>query len=248
MALDQEAMLNPLYRCLEREVSRALELKATVMGDLQSVARYCVGEVKVTNYLRGLVDDLSTGVVPGSWRAYPIPPDTSVAAFVANLGERLSELGRVAHDPAAECGKTGLRLGRLFSPEAYITASRQYAAQSRGWPLEELVLAVAPGSAARLDDQSFAMLDLAADNAHWPVATSGLELSSSPRNALPTMIFSWKHRESVEAPAAAAVIIAPLYLDASRRQLLLELQLAKPVDTPSAEYYQAGVAILASDL
>lgn len=50
-----------------------------------------------------------------------------------------------------------VNLGRLFVPEAYITATRQYVAQANSWSLEELYLEVNVTSAqgAALDACSF---------------------------------------------------------------------------------------------
>ncbi len=48
-------------------------------------------------------------------------------------------------------------LGGLFTPEAYITATRQYVAQANNWSLEELYLDVHVGSGRQLGDCSFAV-------------------------------------------------------------------------------------------
>lgn len=49
-------------------------------------------------------------------------------------------------------------LGGLFTPEAYITATRQYVAQANAWSLEELTLeiqAAADFNQLKMDECSF---------------------------------------------------------------------------------------------
>jgi hypothetical protein len=53
----------PLIRCLEREVGLATGLVAKVRTDLKQMICACRGEIKHTNYLRGLMRDLSKGMI-----------------------------------------------------------------------------------------------------------------------------------------------------------------------------------------
>lgn len=49
---------------------------------------------------------------------------------------RLAQLERISNGTQT----TGVWLGGLFQPEAYITATRQTVAHAKGWSLEQLVL------------------------------------------------------------------------------------------------------------
>jgi len=64
---------------------------------------------------------LSKGIVPDTWLEYSVPQDITVHAWIVDFIKRIEHLGRVAetNDYAAS---TGLWVGGLFQPEAYITA------------------------------------------------------------------------------------------------------------------------------
>lgn len=72
----------------------------------------------------------------------------SVNAWVADLALRADQLKSLGD--IARSGLTGLRtarvwIGGLFSPEAYITATRQAVAQENKWALESLQLELEVG-------------------------------------------------------------------------------------------------------
>ena len=48
----------------------------------------------------------------------------------------------LSHPPLSLSQSVEIWLGGLFTPEAYITATRQYVAQANNWSLEELYLDV----------------------------------------------------------------------------------------------------------
>ena len=67
----------------------------------------------------------------------------SLEQWVSNLALRLAQLERISQ--CKTFAETSVWLGGLFFPEAYVTATRQAAAQKNGWSLEQLELCVRPG-------------------------------------------------------------------------------------------------------
>lgn len=137
---------DPLYRFFEREVNSGSRLLDTVRHDLEDVVLICRGERKQTNHHRLLLADLAKGMIPVHWKIYTLPIGSTVIQWITDFSDRISQLQKVS-STCSEKGASALKnlkvwLGGLFNPEAYITATRQYVAQTNGWSLEELTLNV----------------------------------------------------------------------------------------------------------
>jgi len=140
-------------------------------------------------------------------------------------------------------------LGGLFTPEAYITATRQYVAQANSWSLEELVLCIQVVSnikQASLDECAFPLVGLTLQGAKCN--QNGLiQLSASITNDMPVSVIRWSRKQEMPVrPDKTNQIQLPVYLNATRSELLFTLNM----DTDQAEhyFYTRGVAIMASKL
>jgi hypothetical protein len=69
----------------------------------------------------------SKGVIPKDWKKYPVPSYVSSNVWMIDFAQRIKQLEDVRK--SKDYGRAGLWLGGLFIPEAYVTASRQAAAQ-----------------------------------------------------------------------------------------------------------------------
>ena len=102
---------------------------------------------------------LLTGIIPKSWRRYTVPPGLTVMQFVTDFSERVKQLQLFSKQVESHGSKVlkslQVWLGGLFTPEAYITATRQYVAQANNWSLEELFLDASVDVKGALDDCSF---------------------------------------------------------------------------------------------
>lgn len=169
LAVDEDKIRNPLFRCIEREIRVGAALLSDIHRDLGHLDLVCQGEMKQTNHIRMLLATLSKGVIPKTWREeYSVPPTLAVSVFLTDFISRCHQLQSLS--ASSDYGKSGLKLGELFVPNAFLTASQQYAAQARGWPLEELVLSVQIGE-TDLDDQSFLMQGLQLQGGDFEGAT-----------------------------------------------------------------------------
>lgn len=142
MKRSAENIKDPLFRCFAREVKLGAGILAGIKRDLADLIDICKGTKKQTNYHRLLVSDLVRGIIPKSWNKYIVPKTCTVNQWFADFIQRVHQLSQVAKLPAKELKTFRVWLGGLFLPEAYVTATRQYVAQTNSWPLEELVLDV----------------------------------------------------------------------------------------------------------
>ena len=251
MDTSAENIKNPLFRCVERENSRARALLGRIRKDLQDLDAVCKGEMKQTNNIRELLMFLSKGMIPKSWRAYSVPPDLSVNVFVKDFGARLEQLKELATGSSAY-GKNGIILGRLFSPEAFLTASRQAAAQAKMWPLEELELEVfvpAGGEAdaeMEADPQVFSVLRLNLEGAEW--SDGKLAFSDRISTQLPITYFKWVNARRGEEGGCVEgrhVVDLPVYLNSARKELLFSVGLDAPGGLGDLDFAQRGIGISA---
>ena len=83
-----QAIQNPLFRFLEREVTVASSLLDVVRRDLNLVVEMCSGKRKSTNILKSLAEDLFSDVIPDSWRKYTVA-NISATAWVSDFVKRV---------------------------------------------------------------------------------------------------------------------------------------------------------------
>lgn len=267
---------DPLFRFFEREINTASTLLKTVLFDLNDVLQICDNLKKQTNYHRQLIKDLAKGMIPGTWRKYTFPKSLIVQPWIVDFAERISQMSEISSQFAEQgiicnvylfylktntssngifniTGSMVLKtsvvwLGGLFTPEAFITATRQYVAQANSWSLEELVLSIQVHENAKsvaLDECSFQLTGLQLQGASCD--NNLIKLSSNVSNELPMSVIRWSRRQDLAPQAANTTQInLPVYLNATRSQLLFTLGM----DTEQSEalFYMRGVAIVASKL
>jgi dynein heavy chain 1 len=144
---------SPLARFFTREIGTGQTLLAKVRKDLSEVVQVCDGVLKQTNEMRVLLSDLNkgecskepsnvcmlivSGSVPSPWLRFRLPRNIAVGQFISNLAARMGQLQVIA---SKQYKVPAIWLGGLFSPEAYLTATRQTVAHQKGWSLEQLEL------------------------------------------------------------------------------------------------------------
>jgi dynein heavy chain 1 len=96
---------------------------------------FCKGESKATNAIRTLISSISRGTVPNIWFSqYSVSKSLKIGAWIADFSERCKLIPKYGQILSKKETSGGLSyptfwLGGLFSPEAFITASRQATAQ-----------------------------------------------------------------------------------------------------------------------
>jgi len=220
----------------------------SILFDLNDVLLICEGNKKQTNYHRQLVKDLAKGIIPKNWKKYKVPNNLTVQPWIVDFSERVKQMAAISKQ-FAEHGSISLKnsvvwLGGLFTPEAYITATRQFVAQANSWSLEELLLEIKVFDDpldSKLDECSFAITGLKLQGANCK--NNKINLSSNIVNNLNLSVIRWSR--SVKDSNLTQINL-PIYLNPTRADLLFTLNM----DTDQNEhlFYMRGVAILASNL
>ncbi|KAI9220479.1 dynein heavy chain 1, cytosolic [Blastocladiella britannica] len=238
---------DPLARFFKREHAMASRLLGKLSGDLASLRAVCEGTMKQTNHLRSLMQSLTKGTIPTEWLAYKVPRAWGVRTWLDDLVKRLEQLNALAASNSFMGANVRVWLGGLFMPEAFITATRQAAAQQHGWSLEELELdlELAGPAGIRADQEAVTLLGLRLEASAWDghVVTPSRGLPS----VLDAAALRWIKPDAVTvtAPAAAGTVEAsvPVYLHEDRTAMLFSVPLPTRVDPKVL--LQNGAAMLA---
>ncbi|SCV72617.1 BQ2448_4154 [Microbotryum intermedium] len=232
---------DPLARFFDRECAVGRTLLAKIRNDLTMVIRVCDGELKQTNDIRSLMQDLTKGSVPSPWRRYRCR-DLAAGAWIADFAQRLAQLTRIV-ESRGQLGSAPTSLGLLFHPHGFVTASRQAIAHATHTSLEQLSLQLdleetgAPGA--------YIVEGLALIGAEWTSSRLVLNDGSTTRLA-PSQIRWTKADDASAVPKRGRKVVGiPCWLDSSRSDALFTVQLDAGSTDPSA-LSQRGVCIVAA--
>ena len=230
---------SPIYRFLKREIGVASKLLKKVRSNLINIGEMCDGKSKSTNELREISKDLFSDNIPKSWRVYQIL-DTGINEWIVDLKYRVTQLNKLTED--REFGKSNIWLGGLIFPEAYLTATRQYVAQSLKVPLDELVLTIdLPNNISeKIEDSDFVVSGLCIEGAEWDYESGKLIMTDNLNYLLPQVIMKWVVKSKLEPKLFAL----PVYLNTSRKNLLFSVMFKNDSDLSDADWYQRGTALI----
>lgn len=230
---------SPIYRFLKREIGVASKLLKKVRSDLFNIAEMCDGKSKSTNELREICKEILNDTIPKSWKQYQML-DLSINEWIIDLKNRINQLNKLSEDK--EFGKDNIWMGGLIFPEAYLTATRQYVAQSLKVPLDELILSIELPQAipAKLDDSEFVVSGLCLEGTEWNYEISQLIMTDNLNYQLPKIIIRWV----VKSKLASKLFAIPVYLNTSRKNLLFSVMIKNESDLSDADWYQRGTALI----
>jgi len=229
-----ENLSNPIARFLDRELSFGLQLHQVIQCNLNEVLALCNG-TKSPQAIRDIALELSKGLVPSPWRKYA-SMDFSMSTWFPNLLKRLEQLNNLQAN-IDKVASIGVWLGGLFSPEAFVTATRQVTAQRHTWALEQLELEVRLGSDLQEED-CFTICELNLENAS--LQGSAIRASDDVSTVIPKTVFRWVQQSG---NTSVSKVSLPVYLDSSRKNLLLTIG----VEVEEAHRaYTRGIAVVAS--
>ena len=239
--ISSEAAANPIARYMARETLFGSKLYKLIKGHFREVSELCKG-VKSSAMTRQIAMQLSKGLVPEQWRKYP-SSDFVMSKWLPDLVKRLAQLASLSNNVAG-VATTGVWLGGLFSPEAFVTATRQRTAQQFGWALEQLELETQFGVPVSSDDgMSYCILDLTVENA---AVSDGMVVSSNElQTRIPNTVFKWVQKGK-GSQANGQRMLLPVYLNSLRKNLLIQLNVNTTDPQMATSAYQRGVALIAS--
>ncbi|KAK2722142.1 hypothetical protein QYM36_002631, partial [Artemia franciscana] len=236
-----DSIKDPMFRYFEREVNTGARLLNSIRHDLQDVLAICKLEKKQTNYLRQLLSDLIKGIVPSSWKKYTAPKGVTVAQWMTDFNNRVRQLSSVIQafstGGANELRMIRVWIGGLFNPEAWLTATRQCAAQANGWSLDDLALEV------ELDeDDGFIVTGLKLQGA--VSSDNKLRLTNEILTDIPIVTLKWI--KSSTATKDDTKLCLPVYLNGTRQELLFTVDLSLESMGDARFFSERGVAVIAS--
>ncbi|KAJ8651627.1 hypothetical protein O0I10_012803 [Lichtheimia ornata] len=216
MQRDSGGIMDPLFRFFERENQLASRLLHIIRDDLSNLQKVCSGELKQTNHLRQLMSWLTKGLIPDHWRRYKVPKNIPLHVWIADLNSRLEQVASIAQETNLD--QMQVWMGGLFSPEAYITASRQATAQRHKWSLEELVLEVDIGAECDGQQPGYYIRGWKMEGGEWD--ENEVRLTSQPSVKLPQSRISWIKRDM---QTKSDKVSLPVYLNSDRSDLLFTI-------------------------
>jgi dynein heavy chain 1 len=237
---------NPLFRCFEREISIASKLLSKIHADFKELKEICLGNTKQTNYTREIINNLGKGVIPKAWLKYSIPDSTTFNIWLVDFAQRIKQLADLRQTNKFSC--LTVWVGGLFNPEAFITATRQAAAQANSWSLENLVLTAEvlnTGKVENNDPASFIVHGMTLEGASWDKQSQRLSVTDDMTFSLPPVRFTWKNKDSISAGGVGSKVIVPVYLTETRKELLFAVDFETSSDLPADSWYQRGIGISA---
>ncbi|SPO29649.1 cytoplasmic dynein heavy chain 2 [Ustilago trichophora] len=250
---DSGSIQDPLYRFWAREHRTGSSLLSTVRRDLLEVVSVCDGNSRQTNHNRALLTDLPKAVIPQSWRRYAVPKSMTLSEWIVDLRARLEQLDRITKE-SSEFGASGgydmveVILGLLFSPGAYLTATRQSVAHASKISLENLELRLLLNDrGAGLEKGKFALRGLKLQGADWDGEGKRIKLNDGGVTNLGLTALMWEQsvgKERVEAGNGKVLI--SVYLNEDRSQALFATLLDVEVGVKAATVAQRAVALRAS--
>lgn len=216
----------PLERFWRREYETANLLLQRVRSNLAEAHALCSGGVKRTNENVELLHSLLADQVPLNWRVASEPRRESVDAWLAGFHARLAQLTQLA---AGDLRTDRVALGQMFSPSAFLTATRQAEARRQQVSLEALKLELVLGDI--VDAGSFALKNFWVEGADW--TGRHLAMNEGASAFVPRATISWMQRpEQRGAPL-------PVFASADRSEKLFTANL--PLE--GAPAVQRGIAI-----
>ena len=249
---DAGSVQDPLFRFWAREHRTGSSLLSTVRRDLLEVVAVCDGESRQTNHNRALLTDLPKAVIPQSWRRYSVPKSMTLPEWIVDLRARLEQLERVTRE-SGELGADGsydmveVILGLLFSPGAYLTATRQSVAHASGISLENLSLKLLLNdNKAGLAAGKFAIKGLKLQGADWDSDSRRLKLNDGAVTSLGLTALVWKQQAADTQKAGDGKASITVYLNEDRSQALFATLLDVEIGIKAATVAQRAVALRAS--
>jgi len=238
-----ENIKDPLFRYFEREISCASRLLNEVRRDLRELQEICDPEkrVKQTNYYREMIEKLVKEQIPEHWIRYKVPKEMKVSSWMIDFSDRLRQLAHVL-EHSTSLRKISVSLGKLLNPEAYITATRQYVAQTNSWSLEELELEfiVNEKNDRPTEEGSFTILNLQLEGA--TTKDNRLYLTTSMATEIPRASLRWVRKDATNKDSH--YISLPVYLDPTRNDLLFTVEMQPEGQEDVCAFFERGVAII----
>jgi dynein heavy chain 1 len=233
---------NPLFRCMQREFHICTNLLTSVVNDLDTLKNVLEGTDKANNHIRELFKNLRKDKVPAPWcTVTPALRNLTPTLWIEDLARKVDQVQKIIQTPAEKYGTISMWLGGLFSPEAFVAASRQTVARAQSWSLEQVHLQVSVNDTSD-NKNSFTFEGLKLHGAKW---LKGALAIANDKAVFPlaSTRFTWVRKDPKDNKTPDTLVNIPVYLDASRATYLFSVGLKRPEDVLPAIWSQRGTSI-----
>jgi len=236
---NEQSNNDPIFRFLLREVAVASKLLNKVRDDLQKLILMAKGEGKSTNELRDIAKNVFNDTVPKYWQIYSTL-ELNVTEWILDFKNRINQLNKITHSP--DFGRSGLWIGGLIFPEAYLTATRQSVAQELKVSLDELMLSVElVKNITNVDKTSFVLKGLCIEGAEWNYDEDKLIMTDSLFSQLPPFLLKWSIKKNANTKNLFPI---PVYMNTIRKNLLFSVYIKNESVLSDSDWYQRGIALI----
>lgn len=248
LSAGSNSITDPLFRFWAREHRAGASLLRTVLSDLDEIAQVCSGAARQTNHNRALLNDLPKGIIPFSWRSqYSTVKTMSLSSWIADFAQRLSQL-EAASKETRSLERFSVTLGLLFSPGAYLTATRQAVAHRNQVSLDQLELELKVNDATA--EGGFLLQGLKLEGAAWTAESQLASTDGSTVTLQPSSLL-WVSTKPSAADAVSRdtrhhTVPVTMYLNADRSTSLFTTRLPAETSLSSAKAAQRAVALRAA--
>ncbi|KAI8492612.1 Dynein heavy chain 9, axonemal [Branchiostoma belcheri] len=227
-----------------QECERMNMLTKEIRRSLKELDLGLKGELTITSDMEDLSNALFLDNVPDSWTKRAYPSLNGLAAWYADLLQRIKELEQWTSDfnlPAA------VWLGGFFNPQSFLTAIMQSMARKNEWPLDKMCLQCDVTKKNREDFSSppregSYIHGLFMEGARWDTQT-GLIADSRLKELTPNMPVIFIKAIPVDRQDTKNVYECPVYKTRQRGPTFVWTFNLKTKEKP-AKWVLAGVALL----
>jgi dynein heavy chain 1 len=236
---NEQSNKDPIFIFFLKEVAVASKLLNKVRDDLKQLISMAKGEGKSTNELRDIAKNVFNDSVPKVWQIYSTL-ELNVTEWILDFKNRITQLNKITQ--ASDYGRSGLWIGGLIFPEAYLTATRQSVAQELKVPLDELMLSVElVKNITTVDKQSFVLKGLCIEGAEWNYDEDKLIMTDSLYSQLPPFLLKWSVKKDANMKNIFPI---PVYMNTMRKNLLFSVFIKNESVLSDSDWYQRGIALV----
>lgn len=207
------------------------------------------GELTVSEQMEKTIDALVLERVPTTWGDLAYPSMRGLASWLSNLVARIAQLSGWKDEPTVI--PKIVNIARLFNPQSFLTAIKQYTAQRQSLELNKLYIVtdITKKTEAEIEgparEGSF-VAGMNLEGARWDVANNMVEESKAREMFCPLPIVNCKASlmTGVESKEDKNLYQCPCYKTEDRgRTYVFTAQLRSP-KYPPAKWVLAGAAII----
>ncbi|KAJ1516905.1 hypothetical protein HMI54_007793 [Coelomomyces lativittatus] len=236
----------PFISVAIQECDRMSMLTTEIKRSLKELDLGLKGDLTITESMESLMNAIFLGVVPSSWEKLAYPSLNPLAAWYADLLQRIKELeGWVSEFQLPSV----VWLPGLFNPQSFLTAIMQTTARKNEWPLDRMVLTIEvlkkPREECNTAPREGAYIHgLFMEGARWD-SNSGCIVESLLKELTPSMPVIYVKAVPVDKKETKGVYECPVYRTRQRGPTYVWTFNLKTKEVP-AKWVLCGVALLLS--